>query len=76
MRRPLRGLYSLRALSGALLLLLSLGLQAVERPGSSAIATAHPAATVAGKETLALGGNAFDAAVAISAALALSLIHI
>lgn len=70
MRRPLRGLHSLRALSGALLVLLSLGLQAVERPGSSAIATAHPAATVAGKETLALGGNAFDAAVAISAALA------
>ncbi len=70
MRRSLRGLHSLRALSGALLLLLSLGLQAAERPGSSTIATAHPAATVAGKETLALGGNAFDAAVAISAALA------
>ena len=70
MRRHPRGLHSLRALSGALLLLLSLGLQAVERPGSSAIASAHPAATVAGKETLALGGNAFDAAVAISAALA------
>ncbi|PZW63647.1 gamma-glutamyltranspeptidase/glutathione hydrolase [Pseudomonas sp. URMO17WK12:I1] len=70
MSRSFRGLHFPRALSGALLLLLSLGLQAAERPGSSAIATAHPAATVAGKETLALGGNAFDAAIAISAALA------
>ncbi|MBI1195938.1 MAG: gamma-glutamyltransferase [Gammaproteobacteria bacterium] len=51
------------------LLILLLQVPAV-KAHEAAIASAHPLATAAGHEVLAAGGNAFDAAVAVSAALA------
>jgi gamma-glutamyltranspeptidase/glutathione hydrolase len=52
-----------------LLLIAILPVQAKQLPGA-AIATAHPLATQAGHDILKQGGNAFDAAVAITASLA------
>lgn len=43
--------------------------EAAPRPANNAIASAHPLATQAGLDVIAAGGNAFDAAVAVSAML-------
>ena len=52
-----------------LLLLPLLALAAPQKPGHDAVASAQPYATKAGMQVMAEGGNAFDAAVAVSAAL-------
>jgi len=57
----------LSIVSGCCLLLLSLYCVAVQ--AQSAIASAHPLATRSGEEILQAGGNAFDAAIAVSATL-------
>lgn len=67
----------LRACAAAIVLLHFLVLTGaaaaeLDRPGRYAIATARPEATESGTALLEAGGNAFDAAVAVTAALAVT----
>jgi gamma-glutamyltranspeptidase/glutathione hydrolase len=77
MRQALRALVSASVLSAGLMLTATLPLHAAQKaarpaghPPGVAIASAHALATDAGMEMIRAGGNAFDAAVAVSATLA------
>ncbi len=67
---PARAFLSLRRVGAVLSLVFVVLLQAPAHAAKEAIASSHPLATESGLQVLAQGGNAFDAAVAVAAALA------
>ena len=76
MKREADFFYSMRLLAVAFLLFSQALLAStgqINKPPQAAIATAHPLATQAGKQILLQGGNAFDAAVAVTTVLSLEV---
>ncbi len=69
MNRPLTPALVCALLAGMLAAAPCLALERAETGRSVMVVSAHPAATAAGVEILAAGGNAVDAAVAVSLAL-------
>jgi gamma-glutamyltranspeptidase/glutathione hydrolase len=61
---------AIRLLLSCFLAFAALAAQAAEQPGKAGIASQHFLATEAGHQILAQGGNAFDAAIAVAAVLA------